>query len=172
MNVPQSDLDKVITNVQDLIVEADVSATQSSTDNSWYLSLGSDVRLHLLIDNNAFVLRQSDRGGDEDEFFVSTISDAMEKFLTYTLCRSLREDKDLPFLLVVPVPMTIEDVARGYTLLPNGDSWTLVEAATGNKFYGDYVDLIEFSYYAYLSPRELREACAAPAGKPPFFPYR
>lgn len=133
-------MDEAISGLQDLVRKSGTSTTHDLSDDSWYLTVSGEITLHLARRDSKFMLSQSERGRSEDLFFESSHCDAMEKFLTYTLCTQLSADNDLPFLLVAPVPMTKEDVAPGYTLSPNGESWQLIENATGHKFYADYVD--------------------------------
>jgi hypothetical protein len=173
MDTQSSSLDEVISRLQDLVRQTNTSVTRNPSDGSWYLAVSSETTLHLAHRDNKFALSQSDRGSEEDLFFESSHLDALDKFLTYMLCAQLRADNGLPFLLVVPVPLTVEDVAGGFSLSRNDtNSWVLSEDITGIECMADFDDLVEYSHYARLSFQELCEACQAPEGLPPFFPLR
>jgi hypothetical protein len=120
--------------------------------------------------DGSFVLVRSDRGGRERDCFESQLIDDLEKFLIHWLCADCRTNRGLPMLLVASIPATADKLASGYTLVREGRTWVLKEDATGIERRAGELALIEFSHYGTLSPRELREACLAPEGKPPFFP--
>jgi hypothetical protein len=96
----------------------------------------------------------------------------MELFMTFWLCRNWREQHNLPRLLTVPVPVTPDKTAPGFVIERDSSAWVLKEAATGvdRRSYDDS-GMVPFSHYVTMSPEELRAACMAPEGKPPFFPW-
>lgn len=171
MNGKLLELDGLMARSAPLIAEAGYTASKDDTDGSWYFSPSGDYYRRVHVRDGAFVLGQMDRGSAEEDVFASENAGDMELFIAYWLCSSWRSQRRLPMLLTVPVPVTRDKAAPGFAFERDGATWVLREEATGieRRSYDDS-GLVRFSYYVNMSPNELREACMAPAGKPPFFP--
>lgn len=168
----QQQLDELMARTADLIAEAGHKAGKSDSDGSWYFAPSGDYYRHLFVRDGLFVLGQIDRANPEWEVFASENPLDMELFLTVWLCSNWRVDHNLPMLLTVPVPVTPDKAAPGFSIQRDDRSWVLKEAATGvERHSSDSSKLVHFSYYVTLSPEELRAACMAPQGKSPFFPW-
>ncbi|MFC8041840.1 Imm61 family immunity protein [Paenarthrobacter sp. NPDC057355] len=169
MTTEQKGLNSLMVSVSDLIAPAGFTYYQDSTDGSWFLDPRDDFIYHLFVNRNAYILSQSDRGQPEQAVFTTSSLGAMELFVTHLLCEGYREEMDLPRLLVVPVPLTPNDVAPGFLLTQQNHIWTLIDESTGSKFFSNHINLVKFSHYSKLSPRQLRDSCLSENGKPPFF---
>ncbi|WP_024819742.1 Imm61 family immunity protein [Arthrobacter sp. 31Y] len=148
---------------------AGIDVGQDPLDGTWFFT-SDDVRLHLKIENESFVLGASDRGQAENHVFTTPLLEDMEKYLTYRFCTISRFDKQLPMLLVVPIPVTLDKVAPGFRIEAIGRNSRLIHHSSHIVRLGSVVDLVEFSHYVNLSGNELRTACMEPNGKLPFFP--
>ncbi|MFJ4026597.1 Imm61 family immunity protein [Paenarthrobacter sp. NPDC089714] len=170
MTISLESLNEICSNLTELLKESDSGLWQEEENDSWYIAMGAEATLRLYTSDSVIVIAESDKGGKEFLLFESTEAEAVELFLARLLCMHIRGDADLPMLLVVPIPLTLKDTAPGFVLASDGPVSTLTETATGKIYRGDDLDLVVFSHYAKMTPREIREAYAAPEGKPPFFP--
>ncbi|WP_295125416.1 Imm61 family immunity protein [uncultured Leifsonia sp.] len=93
----------------------------------------------------------------------------MDKYLTYSFCYRVRERSRLPMLLIVPIPVTIDKVAPGYTITKAaGPRYELHHRDESTIRRGSDTDLVEFSHYVALTPEELRASALDLEGKPHF----
>ncbi|MFE4834028.1 Imm61 family immunity protein [Arthrobacter sp. NPDC056691] len=167
----QQQLDELMARTGDIIAKAGHTASKSDSDGSWYFAPSGDNYRHVLVRDGLFVVGQVDRNNPEYDVFTSEYARDTELFIVFWLCSSWRSQRRLPKLLTVPVPVTIDKVAPGFSLERDGSAWVLREAATGaERRTSNASGLVHFSHYVNMSPEELREACLAPGGKPPFFP--
>src|SRR5688500_4713402 len=167
----QQQLDELMARTADIIAEAGHQASKSDSDGSWYFAPSGDNYRHVLVRDGLFVLGQVDRNNPEYDVFASENARDVELFIVFWLCSSFRSQRRLPKLLTVPVPVTIDKAAPGFSVERDGSAWVLKEAATGAERRSSSASgMVHFSYYVNLSPEELRAACMAPEGKPPFFP--
>ena len=172
MSDMQQQLDELMARTADIIAEAGHKASKSDGDGSWYFAPSGDYYRHVFVRDGLFVLGQVDRANPEREVFASENPRDMELFMTFWLCSNWRSQHNLPRLLTVPVPVTPDKAAPGFVIEREGRSWVLKEPATGvERRSSDDSGLVRFSYFVTMSPEELRAACMAPEGKPPFFPW-
>ena len=171
MNDKLQQLDELMARSAALIATAGYTASKDDSDGSWYFSPSGDYYRHVHVRDEAFVLGQVNRDRPERDVFASENARDMELYIVFWLCSDWRSSRGLPMLLTAPIPVTMDKAAPGFTFERDGSTWVLVETRSGaeRRSYNDSA-LVGFSHYVHLSPEELREACMAPEGKPPFFP--
>lgn len=171
MSDMQLQLDELMARTADIIADAGHEASRDDSDGSWYFAPSGDNYRHVLVRDGLFVLGQVDRSNPEYDVFASENVRDMELFIVFWLCSSWRSQRGLPKLLTVPVPVTIDKAAPGFSLERGCSAWVLKETATGaERRSSNASGLVHFSYYVNLSLEELHAACMPPEGKPPFFP--
>ncbi|WP_431219076.1 Imm61 family immunity protein [Leifsonia xyli] len=132
---------------------------------------GGEIRDFLRVVDDRLVLTNAQRAETKEQLVFSTpVLEDMEKLLTYHFCGRLREERRLPMLLVVPIPVTIEKTAPGFTITEL-DEYPWYELHQANESVvrcGNDLQLVEFSRYVGLSPEEIRQSALDPEGKPHF----
>jgi hypothetical protein len=171
INDKLQELDELMSRSAALVADAGLTASKDERDGSWYFSPSGDYYRHVFVRDGYFVIGQVNRARPEQDVFASPNARDMELFIAFWLCSNWRSQRRLPMLVTVPVPVTIDKVAPGFTIERDGSTWVLKESDAGaeRRSYDDAA-LVKFSYYVNMSPEELHEACMAPEGKPPFFP--
>ena len=176
MSIASADVDAMIDRIRDLVISGGYALGRAPDGMSWFLDSipGGEIRNTLSLDDNGLLLTQVQRAETEQDLvFATPLLADMEKFLTYYFCGSLREDKLLPLLLVVPIPVTIDKVAPGYTITKaDGPRYELHHGDESIIRRGSVIDLVKFSHYVALTPDELRESALDPEGKPHFMVWQ
>lgn len=171
MNSKLHELDELMARSAPLIAEVGYKTTRDDTDGSWYFSPSGDHYRHVHVRDGAFVLGQVDRDRPERDEFVSSNARDMELFIAFWLCGIWRSARRLPMLTTVAVPATVDKAAPGFAIERDGTTWVLTGGDSGAKRWSDdFTELVLLSYYVAMTPDEVRDACMAPDGKPPFFP--
>ena len=171
VRITDADVQALVARVNEVAIPAVYGGAFWEKFGGWvFASSGGEIRNFLRLVDGRLALTQAQRSNTKErlEFSTPLLTD-MEKFLTYFFCRRLREEKRLPMMMVVPIPVTRDKVAPGFTITdPGGPGYELHHAGEGVVRCGDDVELIEFSHYVALSPDEIRESALDPEGKPHF----
>ncbi|MFF9564971.1 Imm61 family immunity protein [Leifsonia sp. NPDC014704] len=171
MTIRHSDIQAMVDGVNSLALPAGLPGSFWREFDAWlFATSGAEIRIFLRAVDDRLVLTHAERSDTKEVLVFSTslLAD-MEKFLTYFLCSSLREDKRLPRLLVVSIPVTIDKVAPGFTITKaDGPGYELHHRGESVIRGGDDVELVNFSHYVSLSTEEIRQSALDPEGKPHF----
>ncbi|WP_374178905.1 Imm61 family immunity protein [Leifsonia sp. WHRI 6310E] len=161
----------MVDRVNEVAIPAHFGGVLGKLSGAWvFANRGGEIRNYLRIVDGGLVLTNVERAETVEQLVFSTpsLSD-MEKFLTYYFCDSLREDRRLPRLLVVSIPVTIDKAADGYTVVETeGIGYELHRRGESVVRRGSDTDLVEFSHYVALTPEEIRASALDPEGKPHF----
>ncbi len=170
MSALDADVQAMVERVNEVAIPADFGGSfWPDFDCIVFADTGAEIRNLLRIVDDQLVLTQAQRSNTHEKLVFSTpLLTDMEKFLTYYFCRSLREERRLPMLLVVSIPVTNDKVAPGFTIVDAGPRDELHHRGESIVRAGDDVELVKFSHYVTLSPEEIRESALDPEGKPHF----
>lgn len=165
----------MVDRVNSVAIPADFGGSFWQKFDAWiFANSGGEIRYYLRLVDGWLVLTNAERSETTEQLVFSTplLAD-MEKFLTYYFCDSLRGDRQLPMLLVVPIPVTNDKVAPGFTITDSGGpGYELHQGGESIVRRGDDTELVEFSHYVTLTPDEIRESALDPEGKPHFMVWQ
>lgn len=171
MSILDADVQAMVDRVNEVAIPAVYGGAYWDNFDGWvFANSGGEIRNFLRIVDKRLVLSQAQRSDTKEsvEFSTPLLTD-MEKFLTFFFCRRLREKRRLPMLLVVPIPVTVDKVAAGFTVTdPGGPGHELHHYGENVVRCGNKFELIKFSHYVTLSVEEIRESALDPEGKPHF----
>ncbi|WP_349867576.1 Imm61 family immunity protein [Leifsonia sp. WHRI 6310E] len=171
MNEAAADVQAMVDRVNEVAIPADFGGSFWEEFDAWlFANSGAEIRNFLRIVDNRLVLTNAQRSNTTEQLVFSTpsLSD-MEKFLTYYFCDSLREDRRLPMLLVVSIPVTVDKAAEGFSIAKaEGLGYELHCRGESVVRRGRLIGLVKFSHYVALTPEEIRASALDPEGKPHF----
>ena len=170
VGIVDADVQQMVDRVNEVAIPADFGGAFLQEFDGWvFATSGGEVRNFLRIVDDQLMLTQAQRTNTRERLVSSSpLLTDMEKFLTYYFCRSLREERRLPMLLVVSIPVTVDKVAPGFTITDAGVRDELHQRGESVVRAGVDLELVEFSHYVTLSPEEIRASALDPEGEPHF----
>ncbi|KQR53966.1 hypothetical protein ASF88_03755 [Leifsonia sp. Leaf336] len=170
MSIVDADVQAMVERVNEVAIPAGYGGSFWQQFDGWlFANSGAEIRNFLRIVDDQLVLTQAQRSNTHEKLVFSTpLLTDMEKFLIYYFAEDLREERRLPRLLVVSIPVTVDKVAPGFTITDAGPRDELHHRGESVVRAGGAIGLIKFSHYVDLSPEEIRESALDPEGKPHF----